>query len=209
MKSRLLCAVCTMLLVLPFSSAHAALIEIEWEGGAFGNTDLTRDTLTGIDWLDVTKTLNVTVNDTIAGFGGYISSGFRYASLQEVEDLFVSVGILINTPLNTASFAGAVQLIDLLGCTLVDCSGADTPRLQGFAGLNEPGAGLAYVPAVLATLSAGTGVNGPNAIEDFNFIPHAAGSFLVRDTTVPIPPAAFLFGSGLIGLVAVARRKAA
>jgi hypothetical protein len=35
-----------------------------------------------------------------------------------------------------------------------------------------------------------------------------AGSFLVRAQVVPIPPAVWLFGSGFLGLIGIARRKA-
>ena len=36
---------------------------------------------------------------------------------------------------------------------------------------------------------------------------HDVGSYLVRTTVVPVPAAVWLFGSGLIGLIGVARRK--
>ena len=41
-----------------------------------------------------------------------------------------------------------------------------------------------------------------------NNVPHMeAGSLLVRVSTVPIPTAAWLFGTGLISLIGLARRK--
>lgn len=42
---------------------------------------------------------------------------------------------------------------------------------------------------------------------DYNTAYPDLGVFMVYDTVVPIPAAVWLFGSGLIGLVAVARRK--
>ena len=45
--------------------------------------------------------------------------------------------------------------------------------------------------------------NYPNSYAYINY-----GSWLVKDTVVPIPAAVWLFGTGLLGLIAVARRKA-
>ncbi len=48
----------------------------------------------------------------------------------------------------------------------------------------------------------------PKPKREFDISTSVTGSFLVKASVVPIPAAVWLFGSGLIGLIGVARRKA-
>ena len=47
-----------------------------------------RETSTGLDWLDVRATAGISYNDVRAGAGGWTNSGWRYASGAEVRHLF-------------------------------------------------------------------------------------------------------------------------
>ena len=58
----------------------------------------------------------------------------------------------------------------------------------------------------LETTIYGPGYNSTGL--DFNTAYADLGVFMVYDTVVPVPPAVWLFGSGLLGLVGIARRKA-
>jgi hypothetical protein len=49
----------------------------------------------------------------------------------------------------------------------------------------------------------------PSQLLHSNVADAAIGSYLVKTSVVPVPAAIWLFGSGLIGLIGVARRKKA
>jgi len=69
---------------------------------------------------------------------------------------------------------------------------------------NEAGAAtMAYQGAELGWQSAST--NPYTLPSDYN--DSKVGSYLVSSTTVPLPAAVWLFGSGLLGLIGIARRK--
>ena len=72
------------LFVLPcMSIAHAGLIDA---------SDSTIDTETGFEWLDLTLTRELSYDSVIGGYGGYIASGYRYATFTEVCELFGALG---------------------------------------------------------------------------------------------------------------------
>lgn len=66
------------LILQPASGASASLLELDLLTA--GDGLVTRDTETGLDWLDLTATLNLSYNDIEADLGGWISLGFRHAT---------------------------------------------------------------------------------------------------------------------------------
>ena len=66
-KSGLLGAVCACIFTLFCTSTNAALIEIDLLSA--NDAFITRDTTTGLDWLDVTLTVNRSVPDVLGGDG--------------------------------------------------------------------------------------------------------------------------------------------
>ncbi|MGI9309123.1 MAG: hypothetical protein ACR2P6_07665, partial [Gammaproteobacteria bacterium] len=66
--------VCAALLI--GSAAHAAIVD---------NGGFTTDTVSGLDWLDLTETTSMTILDAEAAFSG---NGWRLATGAEVHDLF-------------------------------------------------------------------------------------------------------------------------
>src|SRR5207249_3671396 len=58
----------------------------------YGGGSITRDTNTGFDWLDLTKSTNLSVNAILGGAGGFLMNGFRLATLPEVEAMYMSGG---------------------------------------------------------------------------------------------------------------------
>ena len=83
------------LLVTVFHAASWAVLE-ERDDPVFGVGSITYDTETGYEWLDLTESLNMSFNDVSAQLGpGGQFYGFRYATAEEVGDLFLAAGIPI------------------------------------------------------------------------------------------------------------------
>ena len=184
--------------LLSTAPAGATLIDL----GGF-----TRDTSTGLDWLDVTATQGASVDQVFAGVGGFIAAGWSYATTAELCGLFGALGDPIsNCPstsllvFDTLSSSSATTLTSLLGNTSF---GADPGGSYGFFDSGNFSSNLAGVGCIQASavncFTANTDV--AVALQDWtnagagNAI---IGSFLVRP--VPEPTTALLVGSGLVAL---------
>lgn len=77
--------------LLSASSAHANLISVDaWTNG---DGRLTRDTQTGLDWLDLSVTNNIGIQDVLTGnYGDLTSFGFRMATMNEAVTLITNAG---------------------------------------------------------------------------------------------------------------------
>ena len=97
--------------------------------------DVTTDTATGLDWLDVRLTVNQTYDQVRTG--PYYQLGFRHATRAELEALFTAAGTP-NDGFDTAvSYpAETVALIDLLGEVYGSFNSRST---HGFAGTDYLG----------------------------------------------------------------------
>jgi hypothetical protein len=97
-----------------------------------GDGLLTRDSDGMLDWLDITQTLNLSYNQTVAELGpGGLFEGFRYASLVEFEDFLISAGLdTAPDAVQSTNYSPALALIDLVGSTV---QGND----DGFQGLTS------------------------------------------------------------------------
>jgi len=184
-------------------SAGAALID---------NGSFTTDTSSGLDWLD----LSVTNAQSYASAQN-LNAGWRYATNQEVVGLF-GVAFTGYTNTNTVqnysdsnvsgSYAGqdndVQNFISLFGLT---ANGSSVSSSLGFYmdennRLRQLGVSL---------YSTYTRVYGDEYTADWtdytNFGVNGNGVFMVRTSVVPLPAAAWLFFSGIIGLVGVALRR--
>jgi hypothetical protein len=203
----LLAGYCLAIAALGLTATTAKAVLID-------NGSTTLDTVTGLEWLDVTATIGQSYNDIIGGFGGYIASGYRYANITDMCSLFGSLGDAVPGCLAQTGAVEAISatssgtLVNLLGDTFlangpsffgVTCGvyddgnagdgsvGSGAIKANGFNGNCQQAAVGNTVAAFANNVSVNNSGNG--------FI----GSYLVRDTNIPEPGAMALFGLGVIG----------
>ena len=171
-------------------AAHASLVtkDLYTDGDGL----LTYDTVSGLSWLNVPRTVGASYNSIISGFGGYVTNlGFRYATDSEFEALLVHAGIKegTSTSWDTADINSTRNLLSLVGVTATD---GHTYVSYGY--LASPTTGV-----------DGVGVLAVNDIGEYDalvtplgsnwYTPSVTGSFLVRSSTpapVPALPVHFL-----------------
>lgn len=89
--------------VFASNGAWAGLVSADLDAG--GDGLVTRDTASGLDWLDLPVTQNYSVNQILSGLNGrnFITEGWRYATIDEVHQLLGHVGLpIISGPLPVA-----------------------------------------------------------------------------------------------------------
>jgi len=191
-----------MFLVLSTSS-QAALISLDWN-----NTDdnlITHDTVTGLNWLDLTETRGMTYETVTSQFNGW-----RYATTAEVVNLWANFNVNLSSSsvFNNASIVeqGVYDAALILGDTEVLAqAGYPYSGTRGITAENDAiGAWVSNDPNYgVYTIHWYDGFSSQSPGSDY------FGSYLVEVSAVPVPAAVWLFGSGLIGLVGFARRKKA
>ena len=209
------------LVALPFI-AHAALMPAN--DTFFGDGSLTIDTSTNLAWLDLSITAGISFNEVSNELGnGGIYSGYRFASLDEVFSLYVEAQIpdindVGDFGIGTiANAAPALALIELMGPSSQTHAGVILSEIAGFSSQHVfmNGFDLIQMPDVIVregvTFDGGTESFGEAFTTGTWILPgnsyEGVGSWLVKPAVVPITPAIWLFGSGLIGLIGFARRK--
>lgn len=221
MKSRWVLGSCLSLGLL-CNPASAALVSL---GSSFGADTITLDTETGLRWLDLDLTDGRSVEDISSQLGeGGEFEGFRYATVEEVEQLWINAGIQdivmgaippTGDDFTAANLDPVNALIDLLGDTV------ETPLLrlsEGFTATAPPGdpslrivGELNVCVAVQFCLGRGITPNtalaslGPNrdgTDEELVLVGH----YLVTEV-IPVPPAVWLLGGGLAALGGLGRRE--
>lgn len=213
--------VLVMLLCYAGQRADAALISVTDPNSPGGANNVTHDTLTGFDWLDLIESNGISYNDITLQFGsGGTHDGWRHATRAEVTTLFTgSAGLTIGN--QTIADPNAVQFVSLFGTTLIgpfnslmsrgqyddDATGtlinnAGSGSVSYFNGTGPP---LNYTPDTTVIIS-----------DDQSLIKSAipigdAGHWLVRDasqsSTVPEPCTFALATLGLMGLAWLGWRK--
>ncbi len=182
------------LIFLFLGPGTAQAVLIEGDLASPGDKLLTRDTASGLVWLDLTQTVNLSVNQVLGGAGGFIAAGFQYATTGEVIGLYTAAGMPNVPGSSAANIPGVSLLLQLMGCT-GDCGGGN-PYAGGFTATPLGGAFI--------TLS---GIAQPSlcCIASNNLTNLAIGSYLVRP--VPEPITLLLFGTGLVGIGIGTRRR--
>lgn len=202
---------CLVFFSLATGLAKAAIIDLG---------TITRDTSSGLEWLDVTESMNLSYNQVVSELGtGGLFAGWRYATSDEIIDLMTEFGISsfpqsLASALPAAEVGFASQFIQLLGNTIEP--GSTSFGGIGILGIREPvdySGGNTYVLVsglLIPDDGSGSGpsisVGVPGLSPDTN--PSNAGSFLVREfTPVPVPFSAVFFLSSLVSLVAMGLKK--
>ena len=192
--------------VLAAPAAQAALIEVDLLAG--GDGLITRDTATGLDWLDLTPTNGISINAALA-LSVVADHGFQVATIAQVGVLFANAGIA-SSAANAADFVPAQTLMGLVGCTR-NCSGSYFPESKGHAIWT----GTTIRNALIA-LNTNSSLGSANTAGNFPADPYntaessasaSAGTWLVRASPVPEPTSALLIASGLMLAGAASRRR--
>ncbi len=197
---------------LTATSAHATLIEQDLN--AVGDKLITLDTVTGLEWLDVTSTLNLSYNQ--AELTAFVTAqGFRHANITDVVALYTNVGVTnFSSFFAVSNFSGVQELLAKLGCT-ASC-GSDNPLQWGLADLSSPSPTLAQSSSLLSN------VPGASALAYMGFSPPSkedwfgpgVGNYLIRaaiessgGATVSEPPSSALLVGGISALAWFRRRR--
>ena len=212
--------VATAFICVMSGNVHATLISLD--DSLFGAGSFTRDTATGLEWLDLSLTSNLSMNTILANSGvGGTYYGLRYATGNEVMTLFNDAGIVpaVGYSHTKAGWDAISILKDLMFVTPMQSA-----MVFGITGTaNQSGSNPSdhYVSAYIwlhnsegTVYNAYTNIDMNSFSDELYWIKSTSsspylGSFLVREQQpVPTPePATFLlFVSGLGGLI-IWRRK--
>ena len=193
---------------MKFSSITSAAIALAFSANAnaaiIDNDTYTTDTQSGFDWLDLTTTTGLSFNDVFAelGVGGQFE-GWNFASSAILTDFIAhsgGTGLIIGggTPINP----NPVRLLDIWGNTVT--WGNSVAMLLPRSSMEALIIDIRDEP--LGSLQATVEEQHPYIL-GFSGSHFQVGSALYRVNAVPVPAAVWLFGSGLLGLVGLARRK--
>jgi hypothetical protein len=127
-----------------------ALLGLAWTAQSHATLisrgDFTRDSATGLDWLDVNLTSGLTYNAVASGAGGYVLDGWRYATGDEIDALAMRY---IGSPEQTFSggldFVETLIVIGLLGPTFQRQLAPDHPATLAALGYYQDGTAGASV----------------------------------------------------------------
>jgi len=183
---------------------------------------ITRDTSTGLDWLDLTQTTNRSYDDVSGAFGsGEEFDGYRYASPSEVATLWGNLGSHFgdgeqygSSVFSSPAYPAFTNAASIIGLTL---PGAPTHNIWGAIGITSnqhAGSPRHYVAGRwwdivtenIVTLDGVQHFGGIGLWWD-DSATQSYGSYLVTSSPVPLPATAYLFLSGLVGLVLTKWKK--
>jgi hypothetical protein len=190
------------------SIASGALIEVRLHDQ--DDALITRDTTTGLDWLDLTATQGIAVTEILGGAGGWIEDGWRYADTAEVCGLMVALGLAPSPCPGEIQAPGDETNLhrELLGVTFV--SPGNRIRSLGFyddenaSDVNVGWVDVLYEFSCCVEFSqVGVYLDGRDPSVGIS----TYGNFLVR--VIPEPSTASLLALGLLSIAAVRRRRLA
>jgi hypothetical protein len=204
-------ATCACLSFVSFN-AGAVIVNADWK--ASGDNLISNDLASGLKWLDLTETYGLTYEYVSAqlGSGGQFE-GFRYATNTEVQSLWSNFGIDLSAGAAT-SISGQDPNVEtaagFLGNTWNQYASWDYPF--GTSGITADITGSGHYALGAHQTDWGTTqyetiglITIDNSLS--SIVPY--GSYLVMTSAVPVPAAVWLFGSGMLGLIGIARRKKA
>jgi hypothetical protein len=211
-------------LVIASFNTNATLMNVDWKDS--GDNLITYDDSTGLYWLDLTETSNMSYSTVTTMLGpGEIFEGFRVASYEEAISLWSEFGVNLHSgryELIEGFDTGVVNASEMLGNIygiagnmygngnyttygvrgFVDYDGNLGDEMRRFMGAWQSipiNNGIAY------TTYSSFGEQTITHISPFE------GTYLVATeiSDVPEPATVWLIGFGVIGLIGTARRKKA
>lgn len=202
----------TFIFIFP-STGHTALIESDFLTS--NDSLLTKDTESGMEWIDITYTQGASRTVVRNGYKDLVTThGFRYATQSEVTNLFFSAGINNIANEFTESNHNSIEYLQsLIGVTTSMGYGeydwANGPVTSGLVDFDPY---VTFKSAVATMQLLDPTLYGRATDEDYiisdNVSISWAGSYLVREIQpVPIPAAFYLFTLGLISIFTLGRRQ--
>lgn len=204
----------TFLIAVLSTNINAAIVSVDWQSA--GDNLITRDSVTGLDWLDLTVTQGKSYNNILSQLEpGQLYEGWRYASRAEVLQLWNNMGAPIKygtyISLSSVEFQNINYAINLLGNTFESVSSSLPLGAHGITATSSSRLAQSgyykYVEGYAYRVSCDCMYIYYNSDTTPTSTRITEGSYLVAPSAVPIPPAIILFGSGLIGLIGIAKRK--
>jgi hypothetical protein len=169
MKRMLLCAA----LLLGISNANATLISAN--DAVYGSGSLTQDTVTGLEWLDLTISQGFSYNNVINGTGNsFLANGFVVATMTQVEALLTNAG-----------WNGADDSANSLGVTNHLATVTTLINLLGTVGTNAFPGELAFTEG-LALIGSAANVANDGLGRQFNTITQFGVAGRIACTTVGV-----------------------
>ena len=215
----------------------AAIISVDWKTP--GDNLVTRDTDSGLEWLDLTVTVGRSANDIRSQIlAGGEFDGWRFANAFHVEGFFNAFGGFSIDPttgvsayngwstINNGLFTNIAPMWGDLYCYQNSCAAGEGESrflIEEGGLVIDNGNGTFYttgwnVAGVIGDMSDDgkqfiqdlVDIEEQNPWPDYDETNPIVGSALIRNISpVPLPAAIWLFSSGLLGLIGIARKKAA
>jgi hypothetical protein len=199
-----------------WGAACACLSIVSFNASAIIVDNGTYTTVDGVDWLDLTATAGMSYNQVSAQLGpGGTFDGWTYATGAQVEGLWTAFGgdaAYYNgwSTQNNGLFDVIAPLMGDLHCAINACSPGEGYSYWLTADVAPSGWHVAAQTYDLASQTGTATYDWFNTDEEERSLTDArtdTGSALIRTSAVPLPAAVWLFGTGLLGLFGVARRK--
>lgn len=180
--------VVALVLVLGWAAPAAAQLSSVDLVPSSGDGKITYDAATGLYWLDLTETLNLSVPDVLGGSGNWIANGWRYATPAEICALFGAYAFPVS---NCGGGAGnslpGDQLAALQGFLGITFDNGINRATNGFFddGGDPTRVGVARLNYQIVAPDRSDVVVQSNATTAAQIASY--GNWLVRTTVIPVP----------------------
>jgi PEP-CTERM motif-containing protein len=216
-------AICVALaasLSVAATEASAALVS---ENSSYGTNTLTLDTSTGLEWLDLTLTQNMSINQVSGQLGaGQQFAGFQYAHATDLHTLILDGGASAEPlffSMAASNITAVTNLISLFGQTFTEnSSGQGTFGSQGWTaehgklGPDDAETAQFWIQQNIGGCPCASALaSGFAQSSSLDFADPRFGSFLIRPFTATVPEpstwAMMILGFAGIGFMAYRRKS--